>query len=269
MRLLQRLTILIFILVFLSFSAYTVYDKLYVDHTPPVITMDADVIEISVKDPREKLLEGVTAHDAEDGDITGEIIIRGISGLVTDDTARVSYAVFDKADNMTTAQRTVRYTDYERPHFSLSTPLIYSMNDTIVVNEVLSATDRVDGDVTANIRVTSQNVNAAVPGTYYVTVMVSNSLGDAETLTLPVIINNASAANQQIRLSDYVVYVDQGTDFDPLSLIVSMRDQDGDRIALDKSNVQVIGYPETETPGAYQISYTYQSYTVYATVIVK
>lgn len=269
MRLLQRLTLFLFILVLLAFSAYTVYDKLYNDHTPPVITMDSEVIEVSVKDSHEKLLTGVTAKDAEDGDLTDSIIIRGISPLITDDTARVSYVVFDAAENMAVAQRTIHYTDYERPHFSLRAPLIFAANESIQFDKILRAVDRVDGNITQNIRVTAQNVDAAVAGTYYVSVMVSNSLGDTETLSLPVIINNASAANRQITLSDYILYLDRGTAFDPLSMIVSMKDSDGNRISLDTSNVQVLGNVDTETDGVYHISYHYQSYTVYLTVVVK
>ena len=260
---------MVFTIVFLGFIAYEVYDHFFVDHEPPVITMDRDVIEMSVSDPTEKLLSGVTANDNTDGDLTSSVIIRGVSQLITDDSARVSYIVFDSADNMATAQRTVRYVDYERPHFSLSKPLIFPQNEVISFDEMLVATDRLDGDLTPYIRVTAQNVNVAIEGTYSISVMVTNSLGDSEMLSLPVIISNQSASIQQLRLSRYILYIDRDSPFDPLSLITFMADETGQRIEKNTDEVQVLGNIDTRESGVYQLAYTYHSYTVYLTVVVK
>ena len=269
MRVLQRLTILLFLLILAAFAAYKALDILVIDHAPPVIRMDTDIVEISVNDPRETLLSGITASDRHDGDLTSEVIIRGISQLITDDSARVYYVVFDKAGNMAVAQRTVRYTDYEKPHFSLREPLVFPQHDTIFVDDLLHASDRIDGDLSKAIRVTTQNVNTALEGTYSLSIMVTNSLGDSETLSLPVIVNTSSANCRQLRLSRYILYLDRGEAFDPLSMITAMYDNTGKLITTDTDEVVIAGQVDTETTGVYNLLYTYETYSVYLTVVVK
>ena len=48
------------------------------DKTVPVITIDEEIIDVSIKVTDEELLKGVTASDAKDGDITSKIIIESI-----------------------------------------------------------------------------------------------------------------------------------------------------------------------------------------------
>ena len=55
------------------------------------------------------------ASDDRDGDLTDQILIKGVSPSLTDSSAQVTYIVFDSANNMATVTRTVRYTDYEAP----------------------------------------------------------------------------------------------------------------------------------------------------------
>ena len=61
---------------------------------------------------------------------------------------------------MATCSRTVRYTDYEKPHFSLSQGLVYPVGGSVTLLDRLTATDVIDGDISDNIRVTTQNVTA-------------------------------------------------------------------------------------------------------------
>ena len=51
MKLLQRVTILLFLLSALAFGAMTVRDRFFTDHTPPTLTCTADPLEIRVSDP--------------------------------------------------------------------------------------------------------------------------------------------------------------------------------------------------------------------------
>lgn len=60
------------------------------------------------------LLAGVTATDAEDGDVTASLLVEGISGRNDDGTVQVTYAAFDSNHHVTKATRAVRYTDYTK-----------------------------------------------------------------------------------------------------------------------------------------------------------
>ena len=258
LRFLQRGTIILFLLVAAGYAGLTIHTHMNVDRTPPVITCDSDVVEIRVGSSDSALLRGVTATDDQDGDVTDEIMIKGVSQLITANTARVTYIAFDSSNNMSTATRTVRYTNYEKPRFALQQPLRFASGGQIALLDRLTASDVIDGDISKNILVTTQNVNANQPGTYTVTVQVVNRLGDVEFLPLKVIV--ANHAESAVQLSDYIVYLDAGSIFDPRACIIAPTDPFGVKI---DSNV------ETNTPGIYDVTYTYQTDTVCQTVVVR
>ena len=52
------------------------------DKTYPVITIDEQIIDVSINVTDEGLLKGVTAYDKKDGDITSKIYIESISKFV-------------------------------------------------------------------------------------------------------------------------------------------------------------------------------------------
>ena len=54
------------------------------------------------------------------------IILGGISQLISEDTAKVTLLVFDSDNNMGMCTRYIRYRDYSRPHFEIISPLICS-----------------------------------------------------------------------------------------------------------------------------------------------
>lgn len=114
-RKMQRVILALFILTLLAFCGLRIYRRLTVDVTPPVITCSTDSIDVSVTAGEEALLQGVMASDDRDGDLTDQILIKGVSPSLTDSSAQVTYIVFDSANNMATVTRTVRYTDYEAP----------------------------------------------------------------------------------------------------------------------------------------------------------
>lgn len=114
-RIMQRVILALFILTLLAFCGLRIYRRLTVDVTPPVITCSTDSIDVSVTAGEEALLQGVMASDDRDGDLTDQILIKGVSPSLTDSSAQVTYIVFDSANNMATVTRTVRYTDYEAP----------------------------------------------------------------------------------------------------------------------------------------------------------
>ena len=140
-RKMQRVILALFILTLLAFCGLRIYRRLTVDVTPPVITCSTDSIDVSVTAGEEALLQGVMASDDRDGDLTDQILIKGVSPSLTDSSAQVTYIVFDSANNMATVTRTVRYTDYEAPRFALSQPLVYPAGQTVTLLDRLTASD--------------------------------------------------------------------------------------------------------------------------------
>ena len=78
MRYLRIGVVLLFIAA-LALYVLTLVNELQRDHTPPVIQSVNDVVELSVSDDESRLLEGLTASDNRDGDITDNIIISSLS----------------------------------------------------------------------------------------------------------------------------------------------------------------------------------------------
>jgi hypothetical protein len=160
---------------------------------------------------------------------------------------------------MSTASRTVRYTDYEKPRFSLTKPLVFQAGGSVRVLSRLRASDVLDGDLSSSIRVTSQNVDTMLSGEYTITVQVTNSLGDIEILSLPLILT-AGPVSQDLQLSEYILYLPAGTPYSPSRYITA---------PTDRSGVKVEHNVDVNTPGTYTVSYTFDSSTVYQTVVIR
>lgn len=101
-----------------------IYQKVAYGGAAPEIAFAADVLEVPTGADDAALLAGVTATDAEDGDVTASLLVEGVSGRNADGTVQVTYAAFDSDRHVTKATRAVRYTDYKPPRFALSQPLV-------------------------------------------------------------------------------------------------------------------------------------------------
>lgn len=252
MKTLKTILIICLVLVTAAFAAGQVYSRVVTDTVPPVITLDSDSITVSVEDGRDALLRGVTASDAKDGDLTGQIIVSGVSKLISNNTAKVSYMVFDKAWNMASATRYVVYSDYHRPRFMLITPLVYSLGETVSITGRLQAQDAVDGDITSSIRVLSSDIISSTEGVYNLTLQVINSLGDTAQVTLPVTIRAEADGDSAVKLRRYLVYVGLGDNFEPRNYIESVS-------AGSVSDVRIDSNVDTQSAGCYLVTYTVTS----------
>lgn len=220
----------------------------------PVITSQTDLLEISVADGPEALLEGLTARDETDGDLTDQIMVATTSHFLERGLMNVKYVVFDRHHNAGTLNRKVRYTDYESPRFSLSVPGIYARGQNFDLLKYIGVEDCIEGDISNRIRVVANMVNMYAAGVYPVTLEITNSCGDMTQLTIWVtVLNQQNSAT--IALDQYIVYVDQGSQFDPYSHITGVTDQTG--APLQKELVQASGSIDMNTPGSYMVEYSY------------
>ena len=154
--------ILLLALTLLCCAAFAVYQYRYLrtaDREPPKISMAQQELTLSVSDPDTHLLEGMSAADARDGDVTPSLIVESVRGVVADKRFTVTYAAFDRAGNVAKAQRTVFYSDYTSPRFSLSAPLIFRAGVSPDAFAPLSAQDVFDGDLTERMLHPSMEVD--------------------------------------------------------------------------------------------------------------
>lgn len=152
MRKLQITLIALFLAVAIAFCAVFLHDRLTADHTAPRIVSDGVPLEVSVNATDAELCAGLTAADDRDGDLTDRIIVRRVSQLTGANSAQATYTVFDSASNFCTFTRPIYYTDYHKPRFSLSQPLVYGVGSTVTLLDRLKAEDVLDGDLTDKMR---------------------------------------------------------------------------------------------------------------------
>lgn len=269
MRTVKILLVIALILVSALYGYTTVSDRVEGRDVPPVIRCEEEKLVISVKTTEEELLSKVTAWDEQDGDLTASVQISGISKLLTDDTAKITYVVFDSDHNVGTLTRYLQFTDYEPAKFSLSEGLIYYRNESIALLDRLSATDVMEGDITDMIRVSTLTATSQAE-VYTVDVQVTNSMGDTSRLRLPVIQLDGLSIRPKVVLKEYLIYIPQGAAFDSRSYLSCVETPDG---RGSNSDVTITGLVDTATPGTYMVSYTYPyeltSGTSILTVVVE
>ncbi len=255
---------LLFLLVLICCGGFAVYQFLWnqtYDREPPKITMDQDELTLSVSDPESALLQGVTATDARDGDVTDSVVVESVRGVVANQEFTVTYAAFDSAGNVTKAQRTVRYSDYVSPRFSLTGSLLFHASSSLDVFSVVKAEDVVDGDLTDRIKATmtsgGQQISAA--GDYTVEFRVTNSLGDTSYFEAPIRVIAAESNTATVTLSEYLVYASKGDKIEPKEYLDRLN-AGKETISLGHSNsdvsIDVDSNVDTDTPGTYWVDYT-------------
>ena len=105
-----------------AFVGYRALDRIRSDVKPPQITINAETLALSVNDPQDVLLSGISALDDKDGNVTDSLVVESIQLLDGTGRISVSYAAFDKAGNVAKISREATYTDYVRPRFVLNQP---------------------------------------------------------------------------------------------------------------------------------------------------
>lgn len=250
MKKLKWLSLILLVISIAYFAVYNIQAWRTKDDRGPEITMETEEILVSVTDGEEALLEGITAMDAKDGDVTGSVVIESISDFVDANTRYVNYAAFDSDHHVSKASRKVIYTDYTPIRFSMDAPLRFSVTSsgTKELLDGVHAQDCLDGDVSDNVLFSADsviNVNAA--GDYAAKLMVQNSAGDEMVLPVTVTIYNTAEESvlPAVQLSQYLVYTPKGSEIDPMSYIVHEED--------DQDSYSVIGSVDYNTPGVYEI----------------
>lgn len=259
MRYLQIVTVILFVLslLFAGWANARYYGNRNTDY--PTLTNSLEQVEISVSDPPEAMLQGLQASDKTDGDLTDQILVASVSHFLEPGTVSVRYVVFDSHNNSATLTRRVHYTDYTPPVFSMDKAPIYTVGESFDLLDHIRVTDAIDGDITDRVRVISNMVNNYSVGQYPVILEVTNSCGDRAQLSLWVRYQS-KPGNVTVNLHQYVLYLEQGEPFSPVDWVASVFDKN--RNPLGEENVEIQGNLDINTPGTYQLVYSYDDGTM-------
>ena len=255
MRIVRTVVVVITILSFALFGVTEVIRLVNRDTSLPEITSDREDLEIPCDYTEEQLLEGLTASDEDDGDLTSQIIAGSFSRFIDKGVSNITYVVFDSFDQPATLTREVRFTDYHSPRFTLTEPLVFAEEEGSYTEAMkrIGAQDMLDGDLKDWITQTETDLNYQRAGSYTMTVEVSNSFGDTSTVGLPVHVVSAERRTMDIELSTSIVYISTGGSIDPDSYVQRVTDAQGNE--ADAGRVNVSSNVDTQTPGVYEIHY--------------
>lgn len=251
MKLLRLCVLTLFIIVLVSFVIFQ-FQQLNVDKTVPTISVDESIIEVSIDVTTKELLQGVTAYDKKDGDLTDKVIVESISRFIKPGVSIVKYAVCDSDNHVAFATRTIQYSNYIPPRFCLTDSLVFNISDKINIRNVLGAVDAIDGDISNKVIITANEYTANIPGVYYISAKVANSKGDMIMHRFPVYVEDRSLAAPEIELKEYITYLKVGDFFDINNNVISAIGADGENLSeqiVTDTNL------DPSTPGMYEVHY--------------
>ena len=267
-RYFRLLVIAVFAATIGLFTYYKVSVESQIDRVSPVLTADADSIEISVNAAEEELLAGITATDDVDGDVTDSLLVESMGKFVETGTMKVSYAAFDKSGNVGKYERNVTYSDYVSPTFRITEPLrTYIYDYYYKPLNGLSAEDCIDGNITGLIKYKyGEDADFSTEGYNLISYQVTNSKGDTAKVEVYVeVLSEKEYAMPYPLLSDYLVYTKAGEKINTSSYLEGVSRNkstylfgEDDRYTRDmvKVNDSAVDY---STPGIYRVVYTLSS----------
>lgn len=293
-RIIRLITIGFFAISLVAYAGISIYTEKSVDNTAPEIVMTESEIVVSTEEGSEVILEGITAEDDRDGDVTEYLVVEKMSNFISPGVREAAIAAFDKAGNVTRTVRTVEYEDYTSPKVALTEPLRVPLNNSAALLEKIQVTDCLDGDITENLQIVSDSsVSGLVAGIYTMHLQVSNSAGDS--LDIPVTVeyyNSTETSASALELTDYLIYVEEGDEVDPLSYLKTLTiytdvyewdqneeqfvyqgtagaveddqeesdDDSYDHPSIGSEEIQIENPVDTSEPGTYEIEYSFQNY---------
>lgn len=159
------------------------------DTTSPELKGIKTEYVLSENDDAPEYLDGVTAIDEIDGEITKNISLDAVNvsyGVVGEYT--VVYSVSDNAGNICKKEIPVIVKDSTPPVLSLekSSFTLTEGDSQPDYRSSISATDAIDGDLSGNIEIDDSDVDYDSPGTYYVTCRIADSNGNASSKKISV-----------------------------------------------------------------------------------
>lgn len=246
----KSITFISVLLLVVSVLLYVIYDQYQehaVDRTPPKISCESDTIYAEVSVTQEELLKGVKATDDESGDVSDTLVIADISNFISENTRVITYAAVDDSLNVGKTERTLVYTDYKAPEFSLKAPLSFAVGSRVNILGNVEATSSLDGDITSKIRYGLDSVidNLAV-GEYPVEFRVTDSCGKTTYFETVIEIFDGSYSGIDVTLKDYLIYLPKGAKFDEKSYY---------KDSSIEGELVVVSNVNTKKTGTYYVDY--------------
>lgn len=211
----QVLRVVVSILAVITASLMLLFSVLDMNKkNAPTIYCDKEIISVPTGASDKDLLKYVTAKDDEDGNLSEKVIVERQLYFLEKGLTTVVFSVCDSDNNTSKLERKVRFTDYHSPEIELNNDLIVPIKGNVIFRNSVTVNDKYDGDITKQIKIISPNYNRLVAGEYDVNFKATNSFSDICDITIKAIVTEEDYSAATIRLSEYSLYVDKGTEID-------------------------------------------------------
>ena len=114
------------------------------DSKGPTINVDQKNLVYVCGDDKTPLLEGVSAYDINDGDVSDSLMVKDITVLNSGDIAKVTYVARDKHNNISEAYRIVTYVESVDNYSNLDDEVLY---DSEIEEEQIQDADESTSDI--------------------------------------------------------------------------------------------------------------------------
>lgn len=199
-------------------------------------------------------MEGVVAYDADDGDLTGSIVVDGTVDVDVPGEYELVYSVTDAAGVTTEVTRlvTVEPAPNDDPLLAgvgdVSIPVGFDFDPLAGVE----ASDAEDGVLTGDVVVTG-DVDVSTPGTYELVYSVTDSAGATTEVTRAVTVEAPPNSDPILIGVEDVSVIVNGDGFDPLAGVFAVDPDDGSSL---NDAITVDGEVDTNVLGEYVLTYT-------------
>ena len=195
---------------------YTVQDSYGNEHTivrtlicqdvvKPTLTLNGEK-DIIVQKGAKYTDAGCLAFDDVDGDITANIITTGTINTRLYGRQYITYTVVDSSGNISQLQRSVVVQEFVPPTLQLNKTNAYVRAGEEFIDPGYTATDNIDGDVTANV-IVSGILDINVPGVYTLTYTAIDSSLNQTSKERTVYVYEPQPEDHRVRPTDKVVYL--------------------------------------------------------------
>lgn len=213
-----------------------------VDQAPTISFADALYLHLGQKSFN--LMDGVSAHDVEDGDLTNKVVYANTVDINTEGTYQVTYQVADSAGHKTSATRDVVVTN--------DAPVIHVLGDNQTevghafdLLQGVTADDYQDGDLTTEIKVAG-DVDTSKLGDYELIYTVTDKNGAVTTLKRSVTV---FATVPTLDVSKVPTELKVGDQFNPKANVTAVSPYGDVIVAVD-------GSVDTSKPGSNELTFT-------------
>ncbi len=213
-----------------------------VDQAPTISF--ADDLHLHLGQKSFNLMDGVSAHDVKDGDLTNKVVLCSTVDVNTEGTYQVTYQVTDSAGHKTSATRDVVVTN-DAPVIHVSGNNQTEVGHAFDPLQGVTADDYQDGDLTTEIKVAG-DVDTSKLGDYELIYTVTDKNGAVTTLKRSVTV---FATAPTLDVSKVPTELKVGDQFNPKANVTAVSPYGDVIVAVD-------GSVDTSKPGSYELAYT-------------